>query len=250
MCGRFAITAEDAATIAHELAQEFGIDLARPQRERLTGLHRARYNVAPSQSHWFIDQKLCVDSGEWGFKLKERGERAFNARAETVDRQPLFRPCLEERRALVLCTHFYEWNTVQRGAGAASSEPWVFRPRGLSYFALAALVEAPAPPPLRDSTGPPAVADRRPQEQLPAFTLVTVPANGTVAHLHPRMPAILGRRSAKAWLSAKTSSVEAKALLRPAPDSAMSAMQVDPWVNDPAHDDARCLQTPRQTRLF
>ena len=246
MCGRFAITAEDAATIAQELAQDFGIDLAASQRERLSELHRARFNVAPSQNHWFVDQSLCVGGGQWGFMLKNRHERAFNARAESVDRQPLFRNCLSGQRAIVVCSHFYEWDTRHRAKTAGPSEPWAFRPRGLGYFALAALLEAPANHALDER----ALSEHAPREQRRAFTLLTVPANPTIARLHPRMPALLGRSSALAWLNPQTTALEAKALLRPAPDSAMSAVQVDPWVNDPANDDARCLQTPRQTRLF
>jgi putative SOS response-associated peptidase YedK len=236
MCGRFAITASDAVEIAEDLAREFGIVLAPKQRERLRELHRARYNVAPGQNHWLITSGLEVHHGQWGFENPRHPGLLFNARSESVERKPTFAESFRRGRALLFCDGFYEWNSL------GDRQPWLFRPQGLSLFALAALIDQRAPAAQSD--------ERMPGDVRAPFCVLTVPANEMIGPLHPRMPALLGRRASREWLQANTAPKRAQALLRPAPVSAMSRLRVDSYVNDPAHDDPRCFGPPRQSSLF
>ena len=236
MCGRFAITAHDAVEIAEDLAREFGIVLGPQQRERLERVHRPRYNVAPGQSHWLIDSNLHVHAGRWGFEHPRGTGLLFNARSESVDRKASFSQSFLHGRAIVFCDGFYEWNTL------GDRQPSLFRPRGLSLFALAALIDQR--PAATDGDG------RMPRDADAPFCVLTVAPNEMIAPLHPRMPALLGRRASREWLEANTAPQRAQALLRPAPVSAMSRTRVDSYVNDSAHDGPRCFGPPRQSSLF
>jgi putative SOS response-associated peptidase YedK len=235
MCGRFAVTAADAVEIAEDLAREFGIQLAAPQREELGKLHRPRYNIAPRQLHWVLDQKRLIRHGPWGFRQARRSNVLFNARAETVHQKPTFAEAFHRSRAILFCDAFYEWNSLGK------HEPWVFRPEGLSFFALAALVESPRPAAEHSSSN--AQLDS-------AFCVITTPPNEIIGKLHPRMPALLGREASREWLDANTAPQRALALLRPAPTSAMSGQRIGSYVNDPSNDGPRCFEPPRQTSLF
>jgi putative SOS response-associated peptidase YedK len=67
---------------------------------------------------------------------------------------------------------------------------------------------------------------------LLTFTVITVPANEKVAPIHDRMPAILSREEAFAWL--KTGDT---ALLKPCPSDALATWTVSTRVNSPANND-------------
>ena len=67
---------------------------------------------------------------------------------------------------------------------------------------------------------------------LLTFTVITVPANEKVAAIHDRMPAILSREEAFAWL--KTGDT---ALLKPCPSDALATWMVSTRVNSPANND-------------
>jgi putative SOS response-associated peptidase YedK len=61
--------------------------------------------------------------------------------------------------------------------------------------------------------------------------------------IHDRMPVILPRSAWATWLDpAITDPERLGALLRPYPAEQMSASPVSTWVNDPRHDDARCVE--------
>lgn len=223
MCGRFAMTADDAVTIAEDLAQEFGIVLAPAARDELKAVHRPRYNVTPGQRHWLIDTRGSIRVGTWGFRREGHKEVFFNARAETVHQKPTFAQAFERSRALVVGDAFYEWNTL------GSREPWLFRPRGLRLFAFAAIID---------------------EHAQGEFSLLTTAPNELIETMHPRMPALLGRGASREWLDPDTGVQRASSLLHPAPASAMSMEPVGAHVNNPSHDDPRCFEAPRQTSLF
>ena len=60
--------------------------------------------------------------------------------------------------------------------------------------------------------------------------------------IHPRMPVILPVEAYAAWLDPGNQNVASlRQLLRPYPAAEMTSRRVEIWVNDPHHDDPRCV---------
>ena len=81
-------------------------------------------------------------------------------------------------------------------------------------------------------------------EPLYSCTILTAPANATVAPLHDRMPVILPREAEARWLDpALDGDVDALlALLQPVPAGALEAHPVSIKVNSVKNDDPSLLE--------
>ena len=84
-----------------------------------------RYNIAPTDQIPIVridprDGEREVVMARWGlipFWMKEKPKVPhINARAETVDRLPMFREAFAKRRCLIPATGFYEWQQRERQA--------------------------------------------------------------------------------------------------------------------------------------
>jgi putative SOS response-associated peptidase YedK len=103
-----------------------------------------RYNVAPTDQIPIVridprDGTREVVMARWGlipFWMKEKPKAPHNARAETVDKQPLFRRAFAQRRCLIPATGFYEWQKREDG-----KQPYRFRRKDLEPFAFAGIWE-------------------------------------------------------------------------------------------------------------
>ncbi|MBV9124870.1 MAG: SOS response-associated peptidase, partial [Planctomycetes bacterium] len=153
------------------------------------------------------------------------GNRLINARAETAAEKPAFRSAFRQRRCLIPADGFYEW---QRHPGGKT--PYYFSLRDKQPFAFAGLWERWQAPG---------------GKVLETCTLLTTQANSLVQPVHDRMPVIVPAAEYDRWLDP---SLHDPALLQPilqpyAPEE-MTAYAVSRWVNDPKHEDARCVQPP------
>jgi putative SOS response-associated peptidase YedK len=73
--------------------------------------------------------------------------------------------------------------------------------------------------------------------------ILTTAANELVRPVHDRMPVIVEPRHYDLWIDRGVREPAKLAdVLRPIPADAMRAYPVSPWVNNPRHDDARCLE--------
>ena len=64
------------------------------------------------------------------------------------------------------------------------------------------------------------------------------------------MPVVLEREDFEAWLDCKTTEVvSAQALLRPAPDDLLEAVEMHPQINDSRREEPG-IQQPLQTQLL
>jgi putative SOS response-associated peptidase YedK len=194
-----------------------------------------RYNIAPTQPIAVVTsergQRRFVLM-RWGFlpswvKDPQGFPLLINARAETLVEKAAFRAAVQRRRCLIPADGFYEW----RRAGKARTPFHIRRPdRGL--IAFAGLWETWIG---RDGS------------EIDTAAIVTVVANGSLASLHERMPAILGQRAAAAWLDNDGCSAgEAVALLRPAADDFLEVVEVSPAVNKADNDGPELLEPARQ----
>jgi putative SOS response-associated peptidase YedK len=218
MCGRFTQT-----STPQRLQERFALAAAPAPLA-------PRYNVAPTQDVLVIANRAqrLARPARWGlvpFWAKDTsiGNRMINARVETLAQRSAFRDPLERRRCVVPADGFYEWQRQ----GGRRRQPFYLRPLDTPPLALAGLWDLWTMP-----SG----------ERLASFTIITVPANGTVSPIHDRMPAILWPEAVDAWLDpAPMPAATLLAWLAPSPDDALDAYPVSTWVNTADHDDPQCI---------
>jgi putative SOS response-associated peptidase YedK len=216
MCARFTLTPHDVRAVAGALGA------AVPDAAAL--LHRPRWNVAPTDDHWVArlehGRRVLVRAR---FGIDAPRGLVINARSETAASLPTFRDAFQHGRCLVPADGFYEW----RGGRGARRPVWLHPPEG-GLLLVAGLAVA--------------------REGALRFVILTTPANATVAHLHDRMPALLSREGADAWLSRPDPT-----LLVPCPERWLAARDVSSLVNAVANDGPELLETPppeRQVKLL
>ncbi len=82
------------------------------------------------------------------------------------------------------------------------------------------------------------------------MAILTVPANGTVAPVHDRMPAILQPGDFEAWLDCRGVLADAAAeLLRPAADDLLEVFEIGPQIGNPRNEGPQLQQPLRPTLL-
>jgi putative SOS response-associated peptidase YedK len=226
MCGRFALTDQEAALMAF-LGFSDGVAVL------------PRYNIAPTQPIGIVR----VEGGTRRFTFARWGlvpawvedPRAFslliNARADSVLDKPAFKNAMRYRRCLVPASGFYEW----RGRGGGRQPYWI-HPGSGGPLAFAGLWET--------------WADRDGGE-IDSVCIITVDANATLRPIHDRMPAIVAPENFDLWLNAPDPE-QAAALLRPAPDDMLEAIQVGGRINRADDDDPGLIApvAPMRADLF
>ena len=78
-------------------------------------------------------------------------------------------------------------------------------------------------------------------EVIESTTVITTDANADMDGVHHRMPVVLDPAEYGRWIDPGTEKDELVALLRPAVPGTLARRAVTRYVNDPRHDDARCL---------
>lgn len=216
MCGRFALTAT-----ADQTAAFLGVGEVHD--------FPARYNIAPTQP---ILMALAAPTRPPGSNLPDReallvrwglipswvkDTRGFplliNARSEEAATKPSFRTAMRHRRALVPASGFYEWKQSGTGKGQAY---WL-RPRDGGLVAFAALME-----PYSEPGG----------SEIDTGALLTTSANSAIAHIHHRMPVVIGEKDFARWLDCRTQEPRDVAdLMKPADPDFFEAVPVSSLVN-------------------
>ena len=199
-----------------------------------------RFGVAPNpclEPHWNIapgtDVLAIRDSRDgreatwlrWGLiphwaKDPGIGNRHVNARAESADEKPAFRDAFRSRRCILPADGFYEWQAIP---GQKRKQPWRVESKDGAIFALGALWES-----WRAPGG----------ETRETCTVLTVPVNDALRHIHDRMPVLVAPADYGEWLSLGSAMDVVKALCRPAPDDLLDAWRVSLAINAAANDGA------------
>ncbi len=227
MCGRFTLTYRDH----DQLAAELGVPVEQIPADKYV----ARYNVAPTDSHWIMRMRYeerSVLPAKWGLvnawaKDAKRAAAQINARSETIRTANAFRDAFTKRRCVVPADGFYEW----QGAGASKQPIWFHREDG-QLILFAGLYES---------------WQLQPEHWQRTFTIITTQPNGIVAPVHDRMPVILTGDAVDEWLDPQEDDPERLlALLQPAPDSLLVAKPVSQRVNSVKNDDPSCLEPGEQ----
>jgi putative SOS response-associated peptidase YedK len=204
---------------------------------------RRRYNVAPG------DEVLAVttdrdgaprgDALKWGLvptwaEKPNTGLKMINARIETVAERPAFRRAYERFRCLIVADGFYEWRRVPTGPKRgfhitrSDGEPFAFAGLWSIWYGEG-------------------------DQKLRTCTILTAPANESIASLHDRMPVILAPGAEAAWLDSGTPVERLPALLAGLSPEQTALREVGAAVNDARYDGPECLEPPlpsAQTALF
>ena len=165
------------------------------------------WNVGPMRRILGIraddDGHRQLDDYRWGLvpswaKDPKIGNRAFNARAETVATKPMFRSAFKKQRILVPVDAFYEWKKLD----PKTKQPYAFTRADGEPIVFAGLREWHAP---FEEGGP----------ELRTATIITTEA-GPDMPIHDRQPVVLEPETWEMWLDPANDDVgELESLLRP-----------------------------------
>jgi len=224
MCGRF--TLRTPANIVAEYFTAVGVPPFEP-----------RFNIAPTQPVPVI--RVAMDATAEGYFHRQfawirwgliphwaddpsLGDRLINARAETAAEKSAFRAAFRRRRCLVAADGFYEWQKTGRG-----KRPFFIHRQDQSPFGFAGLWES---------------WEGADHSLIESCTLLTTEPNDLMRPIHNRMPVILSPGDHDRWLDLSIETPELLTpLLAPCPSEGWSADPVGTWVNNPAHDDPKCI---------
>jgi putative SOS response-associated peptidase YedK len=188
-----------------------------------------RFNLAPTDEAAVVVQRedhRAITAYRWGLiphwsDSPNTGNRMFNARAETLDRNPAFRYAFSKRRCLIPADAFDEW----KRAGKVRQPYAIVRPDGRP-IALAGLWAG--------------WKDEDTGEVIRSFTIITTSANEMMSPVHDRMPVMVREEDWDRWLDPGRLEGEAlaelKGLLVPSDEDWLEMYAVSRRVNDVRND--------------
>jgi putative SOS response-associated peptidase YedK len=227
VCGRYSLATPTPADVRARFPVGESVEI------------RRRYNIAPGDPVLAVTTtKEGEPRGEllkWGLvpswaDSPDTGLKMINARVETVAERPAFRRAYGRFRCLIVADGFYEWRRMPAGPKQA----FHITEAGQPLFAFAGLWSI--------------WHDDRDGSVLRTCTIITTPANGAVAPLHDRMPAILAPEAEPEWLDPGTPTERLRDLLAPLPAQRTVLQAVGPAVDDARYDGPECLAPPVQTQ--
>ena len=117
----------------------------------------------------------CVFPMKWGFSGGKR--LLINARAETAGEKPAFREAWEKHRCAIPASWYFEWEHDEK---KKAGQKYILKPEGEGLVWFAGLY--------------------RMEGELPAFVILTRPAEEYLAWMHDRMPVMLPKDEVAAWI--------------------------------------------------
>ena len=216
MCGRYSLLCID------DLGNRFRVF------DPMMGA-RSRFNITPGNEMPVIvrTEQNHLAVMRWGLiprrtKDIRTATPLINARAETLDSKPAFRPLLHTPRCLIPASGFFEWKKEGK-----IKNPFYFRLMDTPLFSFAGLFD--------QWHNPEGVT-------VSTYTIITCEANHLVAPVHDRMPVILSRENEERWLDpGPLLPGDLKRILVPYPAELMNSLQVSTLVNNPSVDDDRVV---------
>jgi putative SOS response-associated peptidase YedK len=139
-----------------------------------------------------------------------------------------FREAFQRRRCVVPGDGWYEWIGPK-----AKRQPFWIHPRAGALLLFAGLYESWYP------------AGDQPEV---TFTIVTCPANATIATIHDRMPVILDEGGAEDWMNPREKEpLSLKRLLAPAPADLLVMKPTSLLANSVKNEGPELLQVEQQS---
>ena len=203
MCGRFFIAEEGEDELLSMMIEE----ASRRQMAIIGESAIARGEVFPSATVAALAMGRNGEIGayplQWGFHRPDNQGLIINTRSETAMEKPMFRKSMADRRCLIPCSWYFEWETrdarqtllddlpslqIQRDAlpkGKSRNTQkikYAIRPKrpGLMYLA--------------------AIYRYEETRRLPVFSILTREPAQEIAFIHDRMPVIFSDAAHRFWL--------------------------------------------------
>ena len=203
MCGRMAITLPHDA-----MAQLFD---AAPDND-LPDL--PNYNVCPTVQIAVVTAGRRYRPMRWGFvphwyDKPTGGPLLINARAETIAEKPAFRAAVRERRCLIACTGFYEWERTD----PKQPVPWFVTRTDGQPLVMAGIWQDWC----------------KGDQSLTGCAVVTCAANAAMGRIHDRLPVILDPAAWPLWLG--EAGHGAAVLMKACAEDALQFVRVGTQVN-------------------
>jgi putative SOS response-associated peptidase YedK len=183
-----------------------------------------RYNISPTDRAGIVRINragdLVYNEMRWGLvpffwkKGLKQVPATFNARAESIASNGMFRDALKRHRCVVPASGFYEWTGPK-----TAREPWFVSAADGKPLSFAGLWDR--------------WIDPATKEEIRSFTIVVTDASKFMAKMHDRMPVILDEAARNAWLAGPDT-----ALLKPAPEASLRAWRVTPKMNSNKYQEA------------
>lgn len=130
--------------------------------------------LRPTDLSLIIGAGKCALLQPWGLSVDWSKQPMINARSETLSEKPTFRSLLE-RRCVVPASAYFEWRKTTDGKKLKNR----IAVSGSAIFGMAGLTDGER------------------------FTIVTCVPSPKIAHIHNRMPVLLGRDAVDTWLSTR-----------------------------------------------
>lgn len=224
MCGRFM---QDL--LERDIRDYFEAETSHVVSETVS---KPRYNIGPGQDIWVVrldrEHKRSLDALHWGLiphfaTDRKSAYRAINARAETIDKTPMYRAAFEKRRCLVVAHAFYEWRKEGK-----HKQPFAIAKANGEPLAFAAVWEN--------------WLDKATGEWVRSVAIVTTEASPGLRPVHDRMPVLLAQSDFPAWLGERPASLQQlKSLLAPTAEG-LRLWPVDPRMNRVEVDEPSILE--------
>jgi putative SOS response-associated peptidase YedK len=198
----------------------------------LPELFQARYNIAPTQPVLVVRQfpaqaEPQIEAMRWGLvpawadSLKI-AYSMINARCETIEEKPSYRPLIDQGRCILLADGYYEWKTIEGPKGKPIKETYWIHRQDYQPLALASLWTAN--PKIHD----PAASS----QPLLSTSIITTHAGPDTAAVHDRMPVVLKYPiDVQRWLSADAAWKPVSDLVGPACQGTLQTTRVSSKVN-------------------
>ncbi|MBN8411908.1 SOS response-associated peptidase [Halomonas denitrificans] len=167
--------------------------------------------------------RFTLGTGFWGLTppwLKVLDHAPHCARAESLESRPMFRDAFRARRCLVPASGAYAWQPRPH-----YKQPFLITRADRGPLLLAGLW-------CRFHTTLTDYTD--------SFALITVPSPELLTPLTDRVPAIIERHQARAWLDPASDSEPLEQMLRTPPGELLGAFPVSRRVNNPLEQDPSC----------
>jgi putative SOS response-associated peptidase YedK len=222
MCGRFVSSAPP-----DEIARYFGVES--PVEASL----EPNWNVAPTNDVYVVYEsggERRLAAMRWGLVPfwaddPKIGNRLINARCESVAEKNAFRHAFRKHRCIIPADGFYEWKVVP---GQKAKQPYFIHRPDAEPFAFAGLWEVWRP---REAS---TAQEATTAEVLHSCTILTGPANESMAPIHDRMPVMLPPSAWETWLAEDQQDPDLLGkFLVPAPPQLITFHAVSTEVNNP-----------------
>ena len=219
MCGRFV-----SASPPDELAQYFGAQAPDQELE-------PNFNVAPTREVYAVradEGHRKLTTMRWGLvpfwaKDLKIGAKMINARSETLEQKPSFRPLLEANRCAIMISGFYEWEREGK-----SKTPYKVERTDGTPMIMAGLWT------------------HNQSLDYSSYAVLTSAAPTLFAHIHHRCPVILEPEQVSPWLEGNWA--EAQSLANTYKGS-LTATEISSAVNSNRNNGPELL-APAPTRLL